>query len=654
MKKVLAITSCATGVAHTYMAAEALEEAAKKIDVAIKIETHGSVGVENNFSSKDIEEAEGIIIAADTQVDRSRFSGKRIISVPVRKGIDKPTELIQRLLDGEGRVYQGDKSTTSDSNTSSDSGESVLSEAYQALMSGVSHMIPFVVTGGLMIAVALSIGGEATEAGFVIPEASFWYHINNIGGAAMSFMGPILAAYIAFAIADRPGLAPGMVGGYIAMNGYFYGTEANTGFLGAIIAGFLAGYIAKAIKKIPVPKALNSVMPIIFIPIITTLIVSLVFIYLIGQPVAGLFSALTSWLANLQGTNAIILGGILGSMIAVDMGGPFNKTAFLVGSGLIAQGEFGIMGANAVAIAIPPLATGLASYIYRNKFSEGDRSTGLAAIFMSFFGITEGAIPFAAKNPLVVIPSIVAGSAVGGAIAMVTDVGGHVAHGGPIVAILGAIDNVMMFFIALLIGAAISVVLIGLFMPKLNTEETESNHSKLNQDDESTSSDKSTNESPNQSTAKTINLIELTDDEFIHMDIEGSNKEEVLQKLLNHSKINEYVSDTQVVLDAATAREAQGTTGMGDGIAIPHAKSEAIKEPLVMFARSNEGIDWESLDDSLAKIIFFILVPENQKGDLHLKILQKLSRHLMHDDFKQALLEANSKDDIKAILRSVE
>lgn len=654
MKKVLAITSCATGVAHTYMAAEALEEAAKKMDVAIKIETHGSVGVENNFSSKDIEEAEGIIIAADTQVDRSRFSGKRIISVPVRKGIDKPTELIQRLLDGEGRVYQGDKSTTSDSNTSSDSGESVLSEAYQALMSGVSHMIPFVVTGGLMIAVALSIGGEATEAGFVIPEASFWYHINNIGGAAMSFMGPILAAYIAFAIADRPGLAPGMVGGYIAMNGYFYGTEANTGFLGAIMAGFLAGYIAKAIKKIPVPKALNSVMPIIFIPIITTLIVSLVFIYLIGQPVAGLFSALTSWLANLQGTNAIILGGILGSMIAVDMGGPFNKTAFLVGSGLIAQGEFGIMGANAVAIAIPPLATGLASYIYRNKFSEGDRSTGLAAIFMSFFGITEGAIPFAAKNPLVVIPSIVAGSAVGGAIAMVTDVGGHVAHGGPIVAILGAIDNVMMFFIALLIGAAISVVLIGLFMPKLNTEETESNHSKLNQDDESTSSDKSTNESPNQSTAKTINLIELTDDEFIHMDIEGSHKEEVLQKLLNHSKINEYVSDTQVVLDAATAREAQGTTGMGDGIAIPHAKSEAIKEPLVMFARSNEGIDWESLDDSLAKIIFFILVPENQKGDLHLKILQKLSRHLMHDDFKQALLEANSKDDIKAILRSVE
>lgn len=640
VKKVLAITSCATGVAHTYMAAEALEEAAKELGVDIKIETHGSVGVENHFTQEEIDAAEGLIIAADTQVNRSRFAGKRIISVPVRQGIDKPKELINQLLAGEGSVQQ---STTTSGEADSSKSESVWSTAYQALMSGVSHMIPFVVTGGLMIAVALSIGGQPTEAGFVIPETSFWYHINNIGGAAMSFMGPVLGAYIAYAIADRPGLVPGMVGGYIAMNGYFYGSEANTGFLGAIIAGYIAGFAALTIKKIKVPKSLNSVMPIIFIPILSTLIVSLLFIYLIGQPVAGLFSSLTSWLANLQGTNATILGAVLGAMIAVDMGGPFNKTAFLVGSGLIAQGEYSVMGANAVAIAIPPLATGIASYIFKNKFTKGDRSTGLAAILMSFFGITEGAIPFAAKNPLAVIPSIVIGSAVGGSIAMNMGVGDHVAHGGPIVALLGAVDNVGSFFLALAIGATVSVILIGIFMPKLQTAEASTNSSKAKDKPEDSADVE--NES--------LQLIDLTDEELIVMAMEGKTKNNVLAELLIQPNIENYVTNSKAVLEAAIQREAQSTTGMGDGIAIPHAKSPYIEKPLVIFAKSETGVEWASLDGSLAQIIFFILVPEERQGDLHLKILQQLSRQLMHDDFKQALLQAETKAEVQEILKTV-
>lgn len=663
-KKILAITSCPTGVAHTYMAAEALENAAKEMDVEIKVETHGSVGIENKFTQQDIDEADGLIIAADTNIEKSRFGGKRIIEVPVRTGIDKPRDLIQDTLDEKGRVYAGGAAQRADAEQEAADTSSVWKTVYRALMNGVSHMIPFVVTGGLLIAVSLSLGGEPTEAGFVIPEGTFWYHVNSVGGAAISFMGPILGAYIAYAIADRPGLVPGLVGGYIAMNGSFYGSEANTGFIGAIIAGFIGGYAALAIKKIPVPKAFDSVMPIIFIPIISTLIVAFIFIYIIGQPVAGLFTTLTNWLAGLQGANAALLGAVLGAMIAVDMGGPFNKTAFLLGSGLIAEGEFGVMGANAVAICIPPLAAGIASFIFRNKFNEADRSTGIAAVFMGFFGITEGAIPFAAKSPLAVIPSIVVGSAVGGSIAMISGVGDHVAHGGPIVAILGAVDNVLMFSVAVAIGTAVSVLLIGLLTPKLSTEvgAIQDDHFTDDADADMTDdyvvgggavADSDTSARP-ATEPEAVRLTDLTDEELIVMDIPGQNKEEVFKELLGLPALNRYITDRDSVLTAVKTREEQSTTGMGEGIAIPHAKSPDITEATLVVARSENGVDWDSMDGGLVKIIFLILVPERQKGDLHLKILQLLSRNLMHEDFRQAILNANTKEEVYDVLSKVE
>lgn len=667
-KKVIAITSCPTGVAHTYMADEALENAAKEMGVDIKVETHGSVGIENKLSQQDIDEAEGLIIAADTNIEKSRFGGKQIIEVPVRTGIDKPKELIQDTLDQKGRVHAAGQTSRSDADESEDSG-SVWKTVYRSLMNGVSHMIPFVVTGGLLIAVSLSIGGTPTEAGFVIPEGTFWYHINNIGGAAMGFMGPILGAYIAYAIADRPGLVPGMVGGFIAMNGSFYASEANTGFIGAIIAGFIAGYAALGIKKIPVPRALDSVMPIIFIPILSTLVVALIFIYLIGQPVAGLFTTLTDWLAGLQGANAAILGAVLGAMIAVDMGGPFNKTAFLLGSGLIAQGEVGVMGANAVAICIPPLAVGIASFIYKNKFTEADRSTGIASIIMGFFGITEGAIPFAAKNPLAVIPSIVIGSAVGGSIGMMSGVGDHVAHGGPIVAVLGAIDNVPMYFVAVLIGTIVSVILVGLFMPTLSPEavamgeETMTDDSSEGEMSVSAGTQHTVGEpeavEPEASTTQAreseeVSLVDLTDEELIVMDVQGDHKDDVFKELISLPALDRYITDKEAVLEAVLTREAQGSTGMGDGIAIPHAKSAEVAEATLIVGRSDDGVEWDSMDGQPAKIIFLILVPEHQKGDLHLKILQLLARNLMHEDFKQAILNANTREEIYHVLEQVQ
>ena len=528
-------------------------------------------------------------------------------------------------------------------------------------MNGVSHMIPFVVTGGLLIAISLTIGGLPTEGGFVIPEGSFWAQIEAIGGAAMDFMGPILAAYIAYAIADRPGLVPGMVGGFIAVNETFYAADTNTGFIGAIIAGFLGGYAALAVKKIPVPKSFNSVMPIIFIPIISTLIVGLLFVYVIGAPIATLFDALTNWLAGLQGANIAILAAILGAMIAVDMGGPFNKTAFLFGVGLIADGEVNVMGALAVAICVPPLATGLASLIFKNKFTEADQTTGIAALIMGFFGITEGAIPFAAKNPVRIIPSIVAGSSVGAVVAALSGVTDHVAHGGPIVAVLGAVDNVLMFFVAAAIGIAVTVVLIGILMP--NTEDqiaTAGSAPTMSDTKEDTSdtvvSDSTTEDVPAENEAEEeqeISLVQLTSPELLRMNITGTHKDEVLKELVELPALKDVVHDTEAVLDAVIKREEQGTTGMGDGIAIPHAKSSEIEKARVVFGRSEAGIDWESMDEEPAHIVFLILVPEHQKGDLHLKILQMLARKLMDQDFKDQLMNADTKEEVYEILEQV-
>lgn len=645
-KKVIAITACPVGVAHTYMAAENLERKGKEMGIDVKVETHGSIGIENGLTQQDIDEAEGLIIASDKDIDISRFQGKRIIEVPVREGIDRPEDLIQDILDGKGKVS---KQTSSKKEASgSDVGNSI----YRALMNGVSFMVPFVVTGGLLIAIALSIGGTPTEAGFVIPEGSFWANVNAIGGGAMGFMVPILAGYIAYAIADRPGLVPGMVGGLIAANGSFYGSEANTGFIGGIIAGFLAGYIAKAIKKIPVPKALNSIMPIIVIPVFASLIVGLLFIYLIGQPVASLFTVMTDWLAGMQGANSVILATIIGAMIAVDMGGPFNKTAFLFGSGLIAEGVFNVMGAVAVAVCVPPIALGIASHVFKKKFSEADRQAGTAAVVMGFFGITEGAIPFAAKNPARVIPSIVGGSIVGSIIAMLTGVGGHVAHGGPIVALLGAVDNVLFYFIAVIAGVLTTIALIAFLVPEMELEVAAVENEALTDDleDEAVALPAEEKEAEQ---ADDFALIDLMNEDLIIMDVHSSDKAEAFKEFISLPVLNDRVSDKEAVLNAVAKRESEGSTGMGEGIAIPHAKSDKIIAPTVVFGRSESGIEWDSLDGQPVNVAFLILVPAKHQGDMHLKILQILARKLMDPAFKESLLNATTKEEVYNILKEV-
>jgi len=643
MKKIIAITSCPVGIAHTYMAAENLEKAGKELGAQVKVETHGSIGVENELTAKDIEEATGVIIAADTKIDQSRFDGKPLLTVGVQEGIHHADELIKNILAGKAPVFKSTEinSAVENKNESENLGKKI----YKSLMNGVSYMVPFVVTGGLLIAISLTLGGKTTPAGIKIPEGTIWATMNSIGTIAMGLMVPILSAFIAQSIADRPGLVPGFVGGMLAANGSLYGSNANAGFLGGIITGFLAGFIALGIKKISVPKALQSIMPIIIIPVLGSLVVGLIFIYVIGGPVAFLFSSLTKLLAGMQGGSEVILAMILGAMIAFDMGGPFNKVAFLFGSGLIAEGNYSIMGQIAVAICIPPLALGVASLILKTKFTKTEREAGKASLAMGLFGITEGAIPFASTDPLRVIPSIVVGAMTGSVIGMLSGVTDHVAHGGPIVAVLGAVDHVAMFFVAVASGIIVTVLMLRILKPTIPNSVTASANGAV-----------ATDLSVPQKSNDDVTFDSITDimsNEAIMLNEVASTKEGLIEDSIQCLAKTGMITDKDGFKKVIYARESESTTGIGMGVAIPHGKSTYVLKPTLTFVRSQAGVNWNSLDGKPAHLIFMIAVPEDSQGDTHLKILQRLSRKLMDDDFRQALMEAPDKASVHQLLSKI-
>ena len=654
--KIIALTACPVGVAHTYMAAENLQKAGDKMGIDIKVETHGSIGVENKASDEEIAAADGIIIASDTNIDKARFQGKRVVNVAVREGIRQPEALIQRIIDGDAAVYgEANVAQEAQETTSKDRDNSI----YRHLMNGVSYMVPFVVVGGLLIAIALTLGGEATPEGIVIPEDSFWNSISAIGGVAMSLMIPIFSGFIAYSIADRPGLVPGIIGGFIAADGAFYGSEAGAGFIGGIITGFLAGYVALWLKKLKVPKAMQSVMPIIFIPIISSLIVGLLFILLIGQPIAGFFELLTEWLAGMQGASSVVLAMILGAMIAIDMGGPFNKVAFLFGAGMIAEGNYEVMGPIAVAICIPPLALGLASMTMKNKFTQGESETGKASFTMGLFGITEGAIPFASQDPLRVIPSIVVGSMVGAVVASFGNVGDRVAHGGPIVAVLGAVDNVFMFFVAVVIGIAATMLMLQILKKDLDEPETvpvsagsEGTPSTTAVEDKDESEVIPAPVAPDKA-HEIKQLSDILTEDMITLELESNTKEDVADELIAQLVRSGKVTSHDEFKKAILERESQSTTGIGMNIAIPHGKSSAVAEPAVVFGRKTAGVDWESLDGEPAKLVFMIAVPTENQSDAHLKILQMLSRRLMDDQFRADLLNAKTTEEAYDLIKTI-
>ena len=450
----IGVTGCPAGIAHTYLAAESLENAAAEMGYSIKVETNGSIGVKNSPTAEEIERAEAVIVACDKQTDMARFNGKKLIESSVKAPIHDAKGLINKAL--QAPKYQSTSRSTSDAPATGSR-----PNLYRFLMNGVSHMIPFVVTGGLLIALSLAIGGEPTEAGMAIPAGSLWNKVLDVGVVAFTLMIPILAGYIAYAIADRPALAPGLIGGWIANNGSFYDASAGTGFIGAIIAGLLVGYFVRWVAGLNYHKMLQPLVPIMIAPISGSLFIAALFIFVIGAPIASLMDSLNALLTTMSTGNVVLLGIVLGGMAGFDMGGPFNKVAFLFSVGMIASGQTQFMGAMACAIPVAPLGMGIATVLGRklDLFEKSEFEAGKAAGAMGLVGISEGAIPFAAQDPMSVIPANVIGSMVAAVMGFSFGITNSVAHGGPVVALLGAMNKPLLALVCMFTGALVTAVI---------------------------------------------------------------------------------------------------------------------------------------------------------------------------------------------------
>lgn len=476
---IAAVTSCPTGIAHTYMAAEGLEKAAKKAGCTIKIETRGSAGAKNVLTDEDIEKAECIIVAADAKVPMARFEGHKVIECQVSDGINKADELISQALSGDVPQYQGQGMSRSSDNGQASAVKKNKSggighQIYTQLMNGVSHMLPFVVGGGILIAIAFLIDGinvdmnslsEAERANFgtITPVAALF---KNIGGAAFGFMLPVLAGYIAMAIGDRPALALGFVGGYIAANG-------KSGFLGALVAGFAAGYIILGLRKLcdKLPEALEKIAPVLIYPVVGILVIGLGMNYVIEPVMGAINTGLNSFLIGMGSSSRIILGFVLAAMMAIDMGGPFNKAAYVFGTAQLTVAnagpeQYAIMAAVMAGGMVPPLAIALCTTFFKNRFTESERKSGVVNYIMGLSFITEGAIPFAAGDPIHILPPCIVGSAVAGALSMAFKCGLPAPHGG--IFVIGVITNPVQYLISVAVGAVIGMIVMSFTKKPLN------------------------------------------------------------------------------------------------------------------------------------------------------------------------------------------
>ena len=463
--RILAVTSCPTGIAHTYMAAEGIEKAAKKAGCFVKVETRGSGGAKNVLTETEIQEADCIIVAADAEVPMDRFHGKRLIECPVSDGIGKADQLVERAMNGEVPVYQSGNLNVGKTRKSSGGGAH---KVYTQLMNGVSHMLPFVVGGGILIALAFLIDGFSVDIhslsdemranfGTITPMAAA---LKGIGNTAFGFMLPVLAGFIAMSIGDRPALAVGFVGGMIASQG-------KSGFLGALLAGFIAGYLIVFLRKVfgKLPQSIEKIAPVLLYPLFGILIMGLLMNYVIEPPIGALNTALNTGLTNMSGSSKVLLGMIVGGMMSIDMGGPFNKAAYVFGTASIAAGNYDIMASVMIGGMVPPCAIALATLLFKQKFTKEERESGPTNFIMGLAFITEGAIPYAAADPLHVLPSCIVGSAIAGGISMFFGCTLMAPHGG--IFVFPVVGNALMYLVALVVGTAVSTVLLGLLKKKI-------------------------------------------------------------------------------------------------------------------------------------------------------------------------------------------
>ncbi|MBS7012322.1 fructose-specific PTS transporter subunit EIIC [Veillonella sp.] len=459
--EVLAVTGCPTGIAHTYMAAESLERKAKEMGISLKVEKNGASGIKDALTAEEIEHAKCIIVASDRQVEMARFDGKPMIQTKVANGINKAEELLREAMSGAAPVYHASQSDKDSAESAIDAKDSFGRQIYKHLMNGVSHMLPFVIGGGILIALAFLFDtfdpANAKNFGSGTPLSAF---LMKIGGASFGFMLPVLAGYIAMSIADRPGLVAGFVGGLLASQG-------GSGFLGALIAGFAAGYLVLLVKKLVsgLPQALEGTKPVLFYPVLGVLFIGIAITFIINPPVSALNEWLMNSLQTMGTTSRVLLGLVFGAMMSVDMGGPVNKAAYVIGTGALATGEYGIMAAVMAGGMVPPLAIALCTTFFPSRFTEAERKSGITNYIMGLSFITEGAIPFAAADPIRVLPSCIIGAGTAGALSMFFECTLRAPHGG--IFVVPTIGNPLLYLASIAIGSVVACIILAIVKPKL-------------------------------------------------------------------------------------------------------------------------------------------------------------------------------------------
>ncbi|MTK07030.1 MAG: PTS fructose transporter subunit IIABC [Hungatella sp.] len=598
--RLLGVTGCPTGIAHTFMAEKALKAAAEKLGCQIKVETNGAIGVENALTEADIKGADAIIVASDKSVDLDRFNGKPVLEVSVGDGVSKAEELVQACLSGKVPVRRG----AVIQNLNPGQNQNAARQIYKHLMNGVSHMLPLVVAGGVLIAISFLWGIYSFD------PASDQYNpvaamIKSVGGYSMGLMVTVLSGFIAQSIGGRPGLLAGLVGGAIAA-----GTDA--GFLGGIVAGFLSGYLSQGVVRSlrRLPRQLEGLKSIFIVPIVTIGGVGILMM-LFAQPCAALNQWMMAALSKIQNTSPVLLGIVIGCMCAFDMGGPVNKAAYVTGTVLLGQGNYYFMAGVSAACITPPLVLAIAATIRRNRFSEDDRTAALVNYVLGFTHITEGAIPFAAKNPLIVIPILMLSSSISAITTYLMKVEVPAPHGGFL--ILGLVNKPVVWVLCILLGSFIGAVLYILVTP----------------------------------VAKKMTALseDLLKEETVCLSLENTGKEEVIDEMVAMLYADGVLQDAEVFKKEIIKREKISSTAFGNGIAIPHGKSPAVRMPRVAVGLSKSGISFDSSDGEPVYAVFMIAVGEGE-DKVHLQLLSALSKKLMEPGFLSRLKECTGKDEM--------
>lgn len=620
-------TGCATGVAHTFMAEEALEKAAKSLGYTIKIETHGQTGIENRLTAEEIREAKAIIIASDIDLGTDRFAGKKLVMVPVAHGLKEPEELINRGLNAP--IYkEGQNSGNSD--MISENNQSVGNKLYTSLMNGVSHMLPFVVAGGVLIAISFFWGINSAD-----PKSSeynqFAAMLNTVGSTTMNLMAPVLGAYIAEALAQRTGFVVGLAAGFITFNG--------GGFLGAIVGGYLATIVVWGLQKLfkPLPDdKFRGLKSIFLFPVLGVLITGSI-MYLLNTPIKAINVGMMTWLKGFENTNPILLGIIVGIMCASDFGGPINKAAYVTGTVLLAQGNYFFMAGVSAACIAPPLATRFAVLMNPKAYSKSEKAAGYVNFLLGSTHITEGAIPFAAKHPLWNIQAFMVGSTIAAVLTYITKISVPAPHGGFIV--LPLVNKPLLWVLWIIIGSIISGVLLALIAGRFAKKDTVSAENSV-----ITTSSKIKNGTSaiNEETFDPSDILEIRN---IKTDVDIPNRDEVLKYLADFAVNNNLANDSKKVYASYANREQEGSTGMTDGFAIPHAQSAAIEKSAMLILKLKHPIEWQSLDGQKIDIVISFLIPQVDSNE-HLKYLSNTAKLLTHEDFIAKLKIANTAQDI--------